>query len=141
TLTQVLRCEVNTLAYPGAALLGFCVAVVGYNVLTVMRATLRAEHGAEAVDGKGSDYHVMCEVIEDYKGMTVAVLPETWTAIRALSLREFAEMLREVASHVRLARYPLSKRRPKPAGARPRKRTSGEHLATARLLDQRKSKK
>ena len=141
TLTQVLRCEVNTLAYPGAALLGFCVAVVGYNVLTVMRAALRAEHGAEAVEGKVSDYHVMCEVIENYKGMTVAVPPESWVAIRALSLGEFAEFLREVASQVRLARYPLSKRRPKPAGARPRKRTSGEHLATARLLDQRKSKK
>ena len=41
TLTLVLRCEVNTLAYPGAALLGFCAAVVGYNVLTVMRAALR----------------------------------------------------------------------------------------------------
>jgi hypothetical protein len=141
TLTQVLRCEVNTLADPGAALLGFCVAVVGYNVLTVMRAALRAEHGAEAVDAKVSDYHVMCEVIENYKGMTVAVPPESWMAIRALSPGEFAEFLREIASQVRLARYPLAKRAPKPAGARPRKRTSGEHLATARLLDQRKSKK
>ncbi|HEY2429431.1 MAG TPA: transposase [Acidimicrobiales bacterium] len=141
TLTQVLRCEVNTLAYPGAALLGFCVAVVGYNVLTVMRAALRAEHGAEAVDGQVSDYHLMCEVIENYKGMTVAAPPESWVAIRALSPGEFAGLLREVASQVRLARYPLTKRRPKPAGARPRKRTSGEHLATSRLLDQRKSKK
>ena len=141
TLTQVLRCEVNTLAYPGAALLGFCVAVVGHNVLTVMRAALRAEHGAAAVDGKVSDYHVMCEVVENYKGMTVAVPPESWKEIRALSIGELAEFLREVASQARLARYPLSKRRPKPAGARPRKRTSGEQLATARLLDQRKSKK
>jgi hypothetical protein len=128
------------LAYPGAALLGFCVAVVGYNVLTVIRAALRAEHGAEAVDGKVSDYHAMCEVVENYKGMTVAVPPESWVAIRALRLGEFAEFLREVASQVRLARYPLCKRRPKPAGASRRKRTSGEHLATARLLDQRKSK-
>jgi IS4 transposase len=141
TLTQVLRCEVNTLAYPGAALLGFCVAVVGHNVLTVMRAALRAEHGSEAVDGKVSDYHVMCEVVENYQGMTVAVPPESWREIRALSLGELAEFLREVASQARLARYPLSKRRPKPAGASPRKKTAGRHLATARLLDQRKSKK
>jgi IS4 transposase len=141
TLTQVLRCEVDTLAYPAAALLGFCVAVVGHNILTVMRAALSTEHGREAVDGKVSDYHVMCEVIENYKGMTVAVPPESWTAIRVLSLAEFAEFLREVASQARLARYPLSKRRPKPAGTRPRKRTSGEHLATARLLDQRKLKR
>ena len=88
-----------------------------------------------------SDYHVMCEVIENYKGMAVAVPPESWTAIRALSPGEFAGFLREVASQARLARYPLSRRGPKPAGAGPRKRTSGEHLATARLLDQRKSKK
>src|SRR5262245_4806687 len=141
TRTQVLRCEVNTLAYPAAALLGFCVAVVGHNILTVMRAALRAEHGREAVDGHVSDYHVMCEVIENYKGMAVAVPPESWTAIRELSLAEFAEFLGEVASQARLARYPLSKRRPKPAGTRPRKRTSGERLATARLLDQRKSKR
>jgi IS4 transposase len=141
TLTQVLRCEVNTLTYPGAALLGFCVAVVGHNVLTVIRAALRAEHGREAVDGKVSDYHVMCEVVENYKGMTVAVPPESWRALRVLSLGEFADFLREVASQVHLARYPLCQRRPKPAGATRRKRTSGEHLATARLLDQRKSKK
>jgi len=141
TLTQVLRCEVNTLAYPGAALLGFCLAVVGYNVLTVIRAALRAEHGPGAVEGKVSDYHVMCEVIENYKGMVVAVPPESWTGIRALGVGEFAEFLREVASQVRLARYPSSGRGPKPAGARARKRTSGEHLATSRLLDQRKSKK
>jgi hypothetical protein len=48
-LTVALNCELNTLGYPKAALLGFCVAVVAYNVLAVLKAALRAVHGEEKV--------------------------------------------------------------------------------------------
>src|SRR5512135_3531473 len=44
TLTEALTCEVNTLGYPRAALFGFCVALVAYNVLATVRAALRSEH-------------------------------------------------------------------------------------------------
>ena len=43
-LTTVLKCELNTLGYPEAALFGFCLAVVMYNAMSVVLAALRAKH-------------------------------------------------------------------------------------------------
>jgi hypothetical protein len=62
TLTDVLRCEVKTLGYPRAALFSFATAVLAYNTYAVVRASLRAAHGAEAIKDKLSDYHLMGEV-------------------------------------------------------------------------------
>ena len=40
-----LHSEINTLGYPKAALFGFCVALVAYNVLALVKAALRSVHG------------------------------------------------------------------------------------------------
>ena len=40
-----LRCEINTLGYPQAALFGFAMAVVSYNLLVLTRAGLGEEAG------------------------------------------------------------------------------------------------
>lgn len=140
TMTDVLRCEIKTLAYPGAALLGFSVALMGFNLLATVRSALRAEHGVETVEGTISSYHVMREVRETSPGMRIAMPPQTWEPLRLLSLSEFAELLREIASQADLRRYPLSHRKPKPTGSksRTRKNTPGRHEATERFLDQRK---
>src|SRR5262245_62160973 len=49
-LTVALKCEVNTLAYPKAALFGFCVALLAFNVLAVVKAALRAAHGVAPIE-------------------------------------------------------------------------------------------
>ena len=85
TMTEVLRCEIDVLAYPKAALLCFCTALVGFNILAAVRSALRSEHGAEAVDEGVSSYHVMCEVRETYRGMIIALPPESWAPLRGLS--------------------------------------------------------
>src|SRR4051812_29748272 len=121
-MTEVLRCEVDVLAYPKAALLCFCTALVGFNILAAVRAALRAEHGAEAVDEGVSSYHVMCEVRETYRGMVIALPPEEWAPLRGLSTAELGELLREVASQANLRKYPLTHRKPRPDGKRSRSR-------------------
>lgn len=40
-----LHSEINSLGYPRAALFGFCTALVAYNALAVVKATLRSQHG------------------------------------------------------------------------------------------------
>jgi len=40
-LALALECEINTLCYPKAALFGFCVGLVVYNLLAVVRGALR----------------------------------------------------------------------------------------------------
>ena len=143
TMTEVLKCELNTLAYPRAALLGFCAALLGFNILATLRAALRSEHGVETVEQEVSNYHVMCEVREVYGGMMIALPPKEWTSLHCLGLAQFVELLREVASQANLSKYPLSHRKPKPSGTKSKERRNkpGKHLATVRLLNQRKANK
>ena len=44
-----LHSEVNTLGYPAAALFAFCVALVAYNVLAVVKGALRGLHGEQTI--------------------------------------------------------------------------------------------
>ena len=43
-LDQCFRGEIDTLAYPRAALFGFCMALICYNVLAVLKAAMRSVH-------------------------------------------------------------------------------------------------
>ena len=141
TLTEALNCEINTLAYPKAALFGFCMALVAYNVLAVVRAALRSEHGREEVEAKISNYYLANEVSTTYEGMMIAVPPSEWKRFQKLSTGEMTDFLREVASQVWLAKYPRSVRGPKKPQP---KKTSGRknhHVATARLLDKQVQQK
>jgi len=55
TLTDVLRCEIETLGYPRAALFSFAMAVLAYNTYAVVKASLRAAHGTGVIKEKLSD--------------------------------------------------------------------------------------
>ena len=44
-ITTTLTCEINTLAYPKAALFAFCLALLAYNAVSLIKAALRSEHG------------------------------------------------------------------------------------------------
>jgi hypothetical protein len=136
TLTEALRCEIDTLAYPKAALFGFCVALVAYNVLATVRAALRSEHGAEVVEAKASSRHMAEEVASTYQGMMIAVPPSEWGPIGRLGTAEMAEFLREVASQAWLARYPRATRGPKKPQPRKASGRKNHHVSTARLLNQ-----
>src|SRR6266436_1924803 len=57
-LTETLTCEVNALGYPKAALFGFCLALMAYNAVAVMKAALRAVHGHEKVHQDISSYYL-----------------------------------------------------------------------------------
>jgi Transposase DDE domain len=133
SLTEALSCEINTLAYPRAALFGFCVALVAYDVLAVVRAALRSEQGREEVEEKVSNYHLVQEVATTYEGMMIAIPPSDWEIFPGLGEVEMVGFLREAASQACLSRYPRSKHGPK----MPRPKRTGrfsDHVATVRLL-------
>lgn len=136
SLTEALNCEIDTLAYPRAALFGFCVALVAYNILAVVRAALRSEHERAVVEERVSNYHLAQEVATTYAGMMIAIPPRAWGVFRGMSVEAMAEFLREAASQAWLTKYPRSKHGPK----KPRPKRTGritDHVATARLLDRR----
>jgi IS4 transposase len=134
TLTDVLRCEVETLGYPRAALFSFATAVLAYNTYAVVQASLRAAHGAEVIKEKLSDYHLMSDVAATYVGMDIAVPEECWESYRAMPVGSFAKAMMKLAHRVKLARYPKKKRGPKKPQPRKKSGRRNHHISTARLL-------
>jgi hypothetical protein len=55
-ITTTLSCEINTLGYPKAALLAFCLALLASNAVSVIPAALRREHGRQKVNAEVSGY-------------------------------------------------------------------------------------
>ena len=137
-LATVLESEIDTLAYPKAALFGFAVGVAAYNVLSVVQAALRSEYGRERVQEEVSTYYIGEELSVVSEGMKIAIPSTTWCKIAALSAGEFSRWLREVARHVDLGQYKKHPRGPKKKQKKPRRDPKKPHVATARELKSRK---
>jgi IS4 transposase len=137
-LTVILPCEPDTLGYPPAALFAFCLAVMASNVLRLTRTALGAAHGAEKVEREVSSYYLAQELAKVFTGMAIALPAEEWEVYGRMPPAELAAQLRAWAHHAPLGRYQKHRRGPKKP--RPR-RASGakiKHVATARLLANRK---
>jgi hypothetical protein len=139
-IEQSLRSEIDTLAYPGAALLGFTIATITYNVISLVKWAIEHEHAASIRREDLSGYYLASIVAADHGGMLIALPPEEWRRrFGGLSPGELAAELCAIARHVDPEIYRKNVRGPK----KPRpKRTSGaidHHVSTARLLaEQRK---
>jgi IS4 transposase len=137
-LTMALKCEVNTLGYPKAALFAFCVAVVAYNVLAVLKAAMRAVHGEEKVQKEVSGYYMALEWGLVYAGMMIALPAKEWDVFGRMSSKELAGYLRDWASKINMKKIKKSPpRKPNKEKTQPIK-DKGPHLSTARLLAQAK---
>lgn len=139
-LTKALNCEINTLGYPKAALFGFCMALVAYNVLAVTRAALRATWGEQAGDTEVSTHYLADEIAGIYRGMMIALPARTWVRFQTITAAELAEELLTLARNVNLRQFKKHPRGPKkprtPRASDPNK----PHVSTKRLLDARKRK-
>jgi hypothetical protein len=136
-LTATLTCEVKALAYPKAALFGFCLALLAYNAMSVLKAALRAVHGRETVQQHVSAYALSLEIAQTYDGMLVAIPRPHWTLFRTLSAKQLADVLKELAENLNLRRYKKHPRGPK---KKPTTRTAyknGGHVSTAKILAMR----
>jgi IS4 transposase len=138
-VTQTLDCEPNTLGYPKAALFAFCLALVASNAVALLKASLRAAHGAEAV-AELSAYYLTLEVRQTYVGMMVALPPPCWAAFAALSAVELAKVLRELARQVRPERYRKARRGPKKPPTPKGRYQNGGHVSTHKLIQQRQQR-
>jgi hypothetical protein len=137
---QTLACEIKTLAYPKAALFAFCVGLLAVNAVAVLKAALRVTHGAEQAV-KLSAYYLTLEIRETYAGMMVAIPASHWAVFAQLSDDELAEVLRQVAGRMVLSRYGKHPRGPKKKPPPRRRYRNGEHVATSRVLEARKTAK
>jgi IS4 transposase len=138
-LTTTLLCEQKGLGYPKAALFGFCVTLLAYNVLASVKAALRGVHGSAKVEEEVSLPKVAEHVGRNYEGMMVGLPAVEWARFRGISATEMALCLRQWAAKVSLEKVPKAKsgRRNK-GGPKPVKDPSTPHVSTARLLAARR---
>jgi IS4 transposase len=140
-LTEALTCENPGMNYPKAALFGFCMALLAYNILAVVKAALRVVHGGVVIEQILSLYYVVSSVSRDYNGMMIAIPDEQWLAFRALTPEELAVVLRQWAEHVDLARYTKHPRGPKKLPPKRKYDPKHPHVSTAKVLQQRQKVK
>jgi hypothetical protein len=133
-----LQSEIDTLAYPRAALFGFCVALVAYNVMAVVKAALRGLHGEEKIANEVSGYYIAGEIGRTQEGMRMAVLPEEWAVFQAMPYSKFLATLKQMAEHVKLEKYKKHRRGPKKALPKRISSSKEPHVSTAKLLAKNK---
>jgi len=137
-LAATLSNEINTLAYPKAALFCFCVGLVAYNVLGVVKGALRAAHGQEKVSKDVSAYYLATEIARTYAGMMIAIPEKSWGVFAGLTAGELGRVLKDLAMRVRLETLQKHPRGPKKPVIKKPKNNKQPHVSTARLLEKRK---
>ena len=137
-LAATLSAEIDTLAYPKAALFCFCVGLAAYNVLSLLKGALRVVHGEEKVTEEVSGYYIANEIARTYDGMMIAIPEEEWVVFARLTVQEFAGVLTALAQGVRLETLKKHPRGPKKPVIKKPKNNKEPHVSTARLLEKRK---
>jgi IS4 transposase len=136
-LAATLNGEVNTLGYPKAALFGFCVALVAYNVLSTLKGALRAVHGEAVVAEDVSGYYVADEIKRVHDGMMIAIPEDEWVVFQDLTAVELAGVLVQLAAAVRLPKYQKHPRGPKKPQPKKQSGAKLKHVSTAKILEKR----
>jgi len=136
-LTTTLECEIDTLAYPKAALFAFCVAVVAYNVMSLVKGALRAVHGVDKIEADLSSYYVAEEVAGTYRGMMIAIPEEHWLIFGKMSVQKLATVMKKLAQHVKLDAFRKHPRGPKKPPTKRHYDKRQPHVSTARVLARR----
>jgi len=134
-LGQALESEIKTLAYPRAALLGFCVGLIAYNAMSLVKSALHAKHGVTAEPKELSGYYLAAELGATYHGMELAVPDGTWTReFGKLSERQLANVLKKLAGLVRIEQFRKHTRGPKKPPTKRKHDKRRPHVSTEKIL-------
>ena len=131
-----LNSELNTLGYPQAALFGFCLALVAFNLYAVVMAALRAAHPEAKVDETVSEYYLAAEIARTTEGLDIAVEETHWDVFVQADLAQLCALLLALAQHVNLKKLRKSTRGPKKPRTPRTKHKDKPHVSTAKLLSQ-----
>jgi IS4 transposase len=97
-LESVLESELRSLGHPRAALLGFAVAVLAYNVLNLLKRSVEQAHQQEDQPPLDiSTYYIAVDVRAEYEGMLIALPAPAWASWSETDARALAGRLLELA--------------------------------------------
>jgi hypothetical protein len=137
-LEKHLNSEINTLGYPRAALFGFCIALVSYIVMSVIKAALASVHGTDVIENEVSGYYIADEISGTYRGMMIAVPEQQWVEFQRMSTHELVAVLRMLSENVKLSRFKKHPRGPKKPQPKRKSCKGSPHVSTARIIAKRK---
>jgi IS4 transposase len=137
-LESVLQSEIRSFGHPRAALLGFAVAVLAYNVLSVLKRSIEQAHRDTAPELDVSTYYLALDIRTEYPGMLFMLPPAQWVAWTGADPTAIAGYLLQLAQYVEPKRVSTSKRGPKvrKPKAYVDAATASAHVSTARVLMQ-----
>jgi hypothetical protein len=132
-----LQSELASLAYPGAAIFAFAVALVASNIFAVVHAALtaaqRTHEDTKIAQMPLSDFAIVEEIRTIHRGMSVVLDDTQWRPFQSKPATQLAQLLLRWARNVDWPRFRKVVRGPKVT----RKRTrflDTPHVSTARLL-------
>jgi hypothetical protein len=137
-LSEHLNSEINTLGYPRAALFGFCVAIVAYIILCVIKSALASVHGATVIEKQVSGYYLADEISATYRGMMIAIEHDHWILFQQMPPSKFIKLLKMLAANVKLSAYKKHPRGPKKPQPKRIHSKNRPHVSTAKLIARRK---
>jgi IS4 transposase len=142
-LEAALQSEIRSLGHPRAALLGFAVAVLAYNVLALLQRCIERAHQTTDPTLQVSTYHLALQIRSSYEGMLIALPAEQWPSYDEAEPAAVAERLTRLARNIVPRQVAASPRRPKPAARKGYvdAAVARAHVATARVLAQAKAKR
>jgi hypothetical protein len=137
-LEKWFNSEINTLGYPPAALFGFCVALISYMIVSVIKAALASIYGTKRIQEQLSGYYLADEISATYRGMMIAIDAEQWVIFRQLTQAQLVQFLRKLAKKVKLSAFRKHPRGPKKPVAKRKSDPKKPHVSTAKLIASRK---
>jgi Transposase DDE domain len=135
TVTENLNGEIQTLAYPKAALFSLAMAFATYNILATIRAALGSVHGTGKVEAGLSDYYLVDEIQGLYRGMMISIPPPHWQVFHTFSIEEMGSVLQHCAHYVNLKRFLKATRGEKKKRPPLIVNSKHRHVSTARCLE------
>lgn len=135
TVTENLNGEIQTLAYPKAALFSLAMAFATYNILATIRAALGSVHGTGKVEASLSDYYLVDEIQGLYRGMMISIPPPHWQVFHTFSSEEMGSVLQHCAHYVNLNRFLKATRGEKKKRPPLIVNSKHRHVSTARCLE------
>jgi hypothetical protein len=137
-LADYFNSEINALGYPRAALFGFCVALVSYIILSVIKAAMSSVHGVNVVENQISGYYLADELSATYRGMLIAISEEYWVVFQQMTPQQFSTILKKLAAKMKLYRFQKHPRGPKKPQPKRKGNKNTPHVSTAQIIAKRK---
>jgi hypothetical protein len=134
-VTENFNGEIQTLAYPKAALFSFSMALATYNILATLKAALGSVHGVGKIDAGLSDFYLVDEIQGTYRGMMIAISADHWQPFETFSLDQMVLVLQQLAARVKLERFLKATRGVKKKREPLIVDSKHRHVSTARLLE------